>query len=482
MTESDLRAVLLMRAFEQAGTRDGLAADMGWAGAEARRQVGEAAAPEAWLVQRARLGLGRLAERDTSLQPWLAGVAGTGGSTGRVLATAVLAAAALLGLASDGLGASQQINLLALPLLGVLAWNLGVYALLLDLWLRRARPAGSQQSGLGPLRRLLLALASRLADWLGDRLSPGLATRSAGPMVYARFSHDWLATSQTLQAARLAALLHAAAACLVLGLLVSLYARGLALDYRAGWDSTFLDATSVHQVLGWLLGPAAALSGQVLPGPPALAGLRLATGGGESAARWIHLWALTLGLAVLLPRLLLAAWAWARAHALAADLRLPVDADDLRRLLQTASGQPLPVLVLPYSYQLDAQRQAALIGVLDAQLGASVQAQVQPSLPQGAEDDLPRWLPDASAATVVALFALTATPERESHGAFVLALATHLAGRASLQVWVDESGFVQRFGGAAGAQRLAQRRNAWTTLLGGQGVAPRFIDLSDPTS
>ena len=315
----------------------------------------------------------------------------------------------------------------------------------------------------------------------------------------ARFSRDWLASSAPLQAARLATLLHGAAALLALGALVSLYARGLVWDVRAGWDSTFLGPVAVRALLGVVLGPAAALSGQALPDAATLANLRLAGGGGESAARWIHLWALTLGLAVVLPRSLLAALAWRRARALAAGLPLDPNDAGLQRLLRSAGGQPQPVSVLPYSYQLDASRQAALTSVLAQHIGPLARVQLLPSLAQGAEDQSAAWWPGPPAHTVVALFALTATPERETHGVFLQALAGRLASRPAgggppdgaagvapqLLVMVDESGFRARLGPAGasadGPQRLDQRRAAWRALLQPLALVPLFVDLTGAT-
>ena len=457
----------------------------------------------------------------------------------------LLLLAAALGLAGESLGTARVINLLAPPLLALLAWNLVVYAVLLGraLWpgagthrphrARLARPhkpacgaaeaaasaaaadafkassAGAAAHGTAaglthPLTRWLLRQwAAVRAGWDHQQrrtAAPGALPGDAARQALAQFGRDWLATSLLLQTTRLAAWLHAAAAVLALGAVASLYARGLVFDYRAGWDSTFLDAHAVRQVLAAVLGPAAALSGLALPDVATLAGLRLATGGGEGAARWIHLWAITLLLAIVLPRAGLAAWAGLRARRLAADLPLPAGHDDLQRLLRSASGQALPVTVLPYSYALDAQRQAALAALLDSHLGPGVLAHVQPSLPLGAEDDLPRWLagvaphphdphdlhdPHGAGNTggpVVALFALTATPERETHGAFVQALAAQLPNPAALQVMVDESGFKARFGaagrvGAGFDQRLAQRRTAWRDVLQPLGVLPLFIDL-----
>jgi hypothetical protein len=146
------------------------------------------------------------------------------------------------------------------------------------------------------------------------------------------------------------------------------------------------------------------------------------------------------------------------------------------------------VLVLPYSYRLDAAREAALLQWLDAWWGPGLVARVQPSLSLGAEDALAANLPADLLADlpdrVVVVFALTATPERETHGAFLRALALHRGQQAApLDVLVDESGFRQRLAGATLAERLAQRRAAWQALLDEVATAPlpaRFVDLSRP--
>ena len=504
MTEADLRDVLMMRALEREATALapsdplalGLTADLAWAGAEARRRLerrlpaGAAlqALPEEWLAERARLGLVRCTQRWGLGLPQTVAAAAAG--PGRLLGWAVATAALLLGGVGDVLGGSHQVNLLALPMLGLLAWNLGLYTLLSLQALRRLVPG--RRSGLrrsrqaGALQAAMLALLARAqAGLVASAAAPPPSPQAAavpgsflhGARVQAGFMQDWRAATRPLQIARLTALVHVAAACLALGVVASLYARGLVLDYRAGWDSTFLGAGGVRQLLGLLLGPAATLSGLALPDAAALASLRLAGGGSEGAARWIHLWALTLGLAVILPRLALAGAAWAGAHRLARQLQLPADASDLQVLLRSASGVPQCVWLLPYNYQLDAARQAALASLVARRLGPQVSLLAQPNLPLGAEDGLPAGLPEGLPAQALLLFALTATPERESHGAVVSALLAHLAGRCPLQVWVDESGWRQRLPGAAGTERLQQRRQAWTRLLASVGQAAVFVDL-----
>lgn len=497
MTEIDARALLLMRSCERAallGTDD-----MAWAGREARRQLGEGAAAEAWLARRARLALGRLAERQPGLR---AALAQAQAPRHGALVVLLLAIAAGAGLGSDGLGQAPQVNLLALPLLGLVAWNLAVCLLVLlqavGRWLRLGTSADRAAVPSAAVRGL-----ARLGVWLRARWHGSGQLAATAQAALAGFAADWLAHSRALQAARGTALLHAGAALLGLGAVLALYARGLVFDYQAGWDSTLLQPAQVQALLQVLLGPAAWLAGLPLPDVASLAGLRLSAGGGESAALWIHRWAVTLMLVVVLPRGLLAGWAWRRARHLAAHLPLPDDAG-LQRLVQTETSGPTgsrPVAVLPYSYRLDTALQAAVAPALSAWLGPGLCCHLQPSLALGAEDQLPQWLPATLACLVpespagpqavappllVLLFALTATPERESHGAVVQAVVQALgalpAPRPQLRVAVDTSGYRQRLAGPDGIERLAQRRAAWEGLLMALGVVPGFIDLSEAGS
>lgn len=476
MTESEARQVLMLRAVETAALEGAQApwarGDADWASAEARRRVGEAAADEVFIVQRAELGLQRLRERGIGL------AAGAPARTWWLLP--VLGLALFAGLAADALGPAPRINLLAPPRLALLLWNLLVFAGLLLAavrGLRRLRTAGSQTN----------ASVGRLVAWLvrvGNGMARRLAANDDAPWVTTarlRAHADWAFLGRVLQGQRVAAGLHAAAAMLALGVVLSMYLHGLVFDYRAGWDSTFAGAREVHAVLGLVLGPASAISGIALPDVQTIAGLRWADGSaGESAARWIHLYALTLVGAIVLPRLWLALWAGMRARRSAGSISLPLDEPYFVHLKHAARATPQPVTVLPYSYLLGAAEKARLQAALAGVFGPGAQPQLAESLPQGAEDNLPVALPAELADTVVALFALTATPERETHGAFVRALAGALPPRCTLRVVVDESGFRRKLGGGSDAPlRLQQRRSAWQRLLQDLSLPPPdFVDLA----
>lgn len=301
-----------------------------------------------------------------------------------------LGAGLLLGAAGDALGPGHRLNLLDPPLIGLLLWNLLVYAVLL------ARPTGPN---------------------------------------------------------RWAVVLHAGAGALALGALASMYLRGLAFEYRAGWESTFLDAADVHRIVTLLFTPAAWLTGLPLPGVGEIEALRVDRGPGENAGRWIHLYAVTVLAVVVLPRALLAAWAARRRPARAAA---------------TSEAH-----VVPYSYRVPGAFMPALRAAVERSFGAPVALRLAEPVPLGGEEALDAVLAGPAPTARVALFPLTATPEAESHGAFLAALR---ARSPRLLVLVDESGFAQRFD----SLRRAQRREAWRRALQAQDLEPVFVDLGTP--
>ena len=293
MTEDDARRVLLVQALEQqaagAAAPDWSAQDRGWATRQAVAAVGERATPQAFVVARAGIALHKLLPRHPAAQRWLARRAWHPAWVVLALLLGLLA-----GLAVDQLGAPQRVNLLAPAVWAVVGWNLLVYLA----WLLPLGRLGGH------------GWRSTLAGWIGPSQEP------AGLL--------WAERAAPLSAQRAALVMHTASAALALGLVAGLYTRGLVLDYRAGWQSTFLDSVAVQAVLGWLLAPASALTGITVPD---VAPLRVGPGADAtaSAAPWIHLLAATLALAVVLPRTLLALWAGWRARRLSQHFPLPLD-------------------------------------------------------------------------------------------------------------------------------------------------------------
>ncbi len=463
LDEAAARAIVAVRAVETDDVERRLLtdADRAFASRAAGEMVGAAASSEAFLARRAGVALERLQARHARLHDAL------GAPAWRRLVTPVVAVVALLaGIALDELGADGRINLLAPPLLGLLVWNLAIYALLLERWARGWRRRGLPPSREAhPVRRVLQRFAARRA-----RLPR--AALLARPL--ATFAADWASVAAPLYAARAARILHLAAGMLAIGVVAGLYLRGLAFEYRASWSSTFLDSSEVQRVLAVALAPGAAVTSLPVPDAAHLASIRAgALPGSENAARWLHLYAATVALVVIGPRLLLAGFqGWVerrRGRTLALGLQAPY----FRRLLREFRAGPLHALVVPYSYAVPEAALSQLRALLARTLGADVQT-VAPPMAYGGDDALPAVPASRDATVAIALFNATATPEDETHGAFAAALAA--LGCAECLALVDESTLRARFDPA----RIAERRETWRRVLDARRVPMVCVDLAAP--
>ena len=373
-----------------------------------------------------------------------------------------------LGVAADTIGASQRIDLLAPPLWGVLLWNAVVYLLLL-VWpvVRLVRRSRQPKRPLVRTMERLLRPRHRL-----PRLSGGGSATAVRA-----FAALWLERSRPLATLRAETALHAGAAALALGLIAGLYARGLVLDYRAVWESTFLDVGAAHSVVTTVFGPAARLSAIALPDEAGFAAMRFVHGGsvtGAPAAPWIHLIALTLLGAVVVPRALLALACAALATARTRRFALPLDAPYFQRLLRLRKGGPARVSVHPYGSTPTPQATLGLRALLAASLGPRLEVRFAPPVAFGAEDDAPPSV-DPDCTHAIALFELGATPEAENQGRFVHALRAAVPKGAMVAAVVDAAGFMRRFAGVPG--RADERREAWRAWGETLGLTAVVVDL-----
>lgn len=325
MREASLRTVLLEKAIEDVDP-DGrwiALADRDAATREARREIERTSgakalsAPtglEAALVERARRLLDPLLEQHPTLRP-LAAPLGVPWWVG----AAVIGAAIASGLGLSALDGSRRIDILALPILGVVGWNLLVCLWFAVTRLRRAIAQGTSARPGG--------------TWFGTMAGRRLARLLAGRETWtppfdeaaARFASGLGEASGPLVVRNLRRLLHLAAAAVALGLLAGFYLRGIVFRFEAGWESTFLGTSQVLALLQVLYGPVADWAGIALPQSiEAVAALRWTQdGGGGDAAPWIHLIALSLALYVMLPRLALAAFETVAARRLRRTVELP---------------------------------------------------------------------------------------------------------------------------------------------------------------
>jgi len=458
MRADDLRTVLLVKAVEDIDRAGTLLphADRVAAARAARREHSQASAIEVLLTARATRLLPRVLDRGPVVA-WLLSIT----REPRWIAAAFIAVSFAAGFGLSALEGTRSINILGFPLLGLVLWNVAVYALML------ARP--SSGSWLAPA---VMRLARRAARRSHERvLSDALL----------EFVGEWFQAAAALYRLRFARMLHVAAVALALGLIGGLYLRGLVLEYRAGWTSTFLDAAQVRALLSVIYGPASLVTGVPIPDAAELESIGLR---GENAARWIHLMAGTVTLLVVIPRALLAAAAGVALRRHNRELPAPMRLKDyFRRAFSHSDGVGrAKVRVLPYAYEPSPQAAERLRERLPELLGAELAVEAEAATPYGEEDALLAQIEvSARPDVLVLLFSLAATPEDENHGALIAGardLAARGGSNTELVVLVDEAPYAARLAAqGAASERLVERRALWESFARARGVEARLLDL-----
>jgi len=432
--------------------------DRAWASRAAAEVVGERATPAAFLGRRAALALERLGEHDPRFVRAVRGLRWRGW-----IGVAAIVGAFVGGVAVDRIGGAQTINLLAPPLFLLLAWNLAVYAALAMAPLLARRRDGAP----GLVRGVLVAWGSGHSPSIARGRFRERASRMAS------IAAAWSALSARLYAARAARILHFAAAALALGMIAGMYVRGLAFEYRATWESTFLDADRVRMLLAVALAPGAALTGLAVPDVARIAAVRAPAA--ENAALWLHLIAATVAAVVVVPRLalgLVASWIERRR---ASRLAVPLADPYFQRLLRGFRGGAERVRVTPYSFTVPPKSIAGLEAVVSRAFGGGATLVVEAPVAYG-DEARAEGAEGAEGERRIALFNAAATPERDVHGAFAAALAERAAPPAL--ALVDEAAFRARADGQAA--RVEARRASWRDALSAARVTPVFVDLSAP--
>ena len=477
MTEDEARKVELLRAIENED-RDAVLLtreDREQADSRARAHMNDGSAGRAedrFIAQRAEFATTRLITRHPGVGALL-----QRSRWPRWVGIIVPLVALVAGLLANELGTDKRLNLLAVPLLGTIGWNLLVY-----LWLLGTTITGKGGGATDPMSRIIVWLAG-----IGRRdFDHGSALHRAANS----FQHRWAGLTTRINAARIGRTLHLSAALFALGLIGGIYARALVIEYRAGWESTFLGPGAVHALLSLVLGPASWISSVAIPPVEQIAAMRW-TGvdsGGVNAGPWLHLYTVTIAGLVVMPRLALAAWQGAVVWRLARRFPMPGREDFYtRRLLRAAGARPGAVRITPYAYRPDEETRRRLIAALRAALGDGAQVRFDEPVDYGAED---RWIdgfsPDPADDYHLLLFTLSATPEAENHGALATALGQRIArdhAGTVLAAMIDESPYRAHFAGQSGLdERISGRIAGWRNVLSAAGVTPFAIDLANDTN
>jgi hypothetical protein len=201
---------------------------------------------------------------------------------------------------------------------------------------------------------------------------------------------------------------------------------------------------------------------------PDVAPLRGPVGEG-SAAPWIHLWAATLGLFVVIPRAALALLDALTAARLGRWLPVEIDAAYARRALHSGRGAASVVDGVYYSCAPDAGLRERLHAMLQEQAGARAVVRDAVTLDYGdAPDRIALGDDPAVSGRIVVVFALAQTPESEVHGEFLGKLYDRVdrAG-GEITVVLETATYRQRVGSA---ERVRERRATWDRLLRDVGL------------
>ena len=350
------------------------------------------------------------------------------------------------------LGHESQINLLAVPLLGILAWNAVVMLASLVIESRG-------DDGIVP-------------GWLRWRRQEDDKADPATQKLQAYFRERAEPAAMARLKARARAWLHIGAALLALGSIAGMYAQGWAREYRAVWESTLLDDASAETFFHVVYGPASSTFKVRIP-VEEVASMHRTNGHVEMpshALPWIHLYAGTLALLVIVPRCLLAGLAlWRGAQRTRKHWRTLDWRGYEARLLRAIEGGGEQVTVLVHGWRSGEEPRDRWCSVIRERLGGQARLEFTTLTPGDEDEFAVSWHPVNP--NVVMVFNAATTPETEVQGTLALELQSrlreHFAGGRLLAL-VDSRSLRDRRSG----ESLTQRLKLWedTLRLGTDGV------------
>lgn len=364
------------------------------------------------------------------------------------------AAAFTVGWGLAALGQEREINLLALPLIAILAWNGAIMLVSLFHGLHQQRGHSIPQW----VEKLLTRVMGLPAD--KDNQQAAVRFRAlAWPVMLRRISF------------RLRAWLHIGAALLALGSAGGMYARGWSREYRAIWESSLLNENSTRVFFTALFTPASRITGIEIP-LDQLPDMRrrsdMAAKKSGEARPWIHLYAATLGLFVILPRVLLAGLEQNRAgRVVSQSLRSTDWMEYVGNLRATVEGDGAPACVLVHGLVIDDVSQNRWRRMAYSRWRDVGPVECQ-SIPMGGETEfIAAW--KSSASRLMLVFNLSVTPEIEVQRVLVESLLAKTS--TMLLLALDDSGMKKRSAGFSdAAQRLNDRMDLWKRMMDGLPV------------
>ena len=400
----------------------------------------------------------------------------------------VLLGAFALGFAGHAITDPHRVDLLSPSLIGIVAWNVLVYLILIVAGLRgllkrksvALQPLGPTQVSAGNAAEATIAPNGWLQK-LAARKTQLMAGTGLRKMVL-NFERNWWQLSQRPRRTQWVMVMHLGAALLALGAVASLWFTGLTKAYQVGWESTFLSPTAVQYCLNllfapvhyflnlapWSLDEIRGLQGWAPGGTPEVpAGLMQLIEQPTLGERWVQLYTLLIVLTVLVPRLLLALWQAVRAAWLNRHIRLPLQQPYFQNLQRDWAGRATELQLQPYSLDITPEREAALRSHVARSYGAGAQLNILPVLAYGS----PLPPADQGYAQQVLMLNLAATPEAEIHG--VLLAQVFERWGAQTDVWLWAADFRARSTGAPA--RVQEREQLWLDFVRNAGLNATLV-------
>ena len=384
---------------------------------------------------------------------------------GQVLAALAFACGFMTDLLATSFMHPGQINIVELPLVLLIVWNLGFFAWFSVKWVLYFFRRGKQP--VGPVIELFGKL--RASESLG------FGRKRQRPWADG-FKSDWSQLSAPLNAARLKMAASLASMLFTLGAVAHLIYRAAFDHYTAGWKTTLtssVDAGSVHTFVSWVLAPGSFLLNRPIPDVKHIESLRMPPSLGEVAENWIWLYFASVLAWVVIPRLYLVALnAFARWR-MCRNFPLPMNATYFTTLRAAWRGQRIGVSVVPFRYELSPVLRNNLSAMLKRIYGLAVDITIdQPVLMGSDTNDWKNPVERDGHVAVIVIFNLAATAEADVHGVLLTGLEKYIEEGTPIVPVVDTGAYRQD-----DPERFRQRRNQWRQALDRIKFKPLFLDL-----
>ena len=466
LTEHQAQQITLVRVLEQTQNNGAIwsAGDAHEATRAARDLVGAKASFAEFVARRAQWVLEEVSRRspDRAIQlrqprwPFVAA---------QVLAVFALASGFMTDLLATNLMHPGQINVIELPMVLLIVWNLAFFGWFFVKWVARLFKRGKQP--IGPVIELI-------GKWRASE-SLGFGGKRQRPWADS-FKHDWSQLSGPLDTARLKMAASLGSMMFTLGAVAHLIYRAAFDHYTAGWKTTLtssIDASAVHTIVSWVLAPGSYFLNRPIPDVRHIESLRMPPSLGEGAENWIWLYFASVLAWVVIPRLYLVALNGFVRWRMRRNFPLPMNGAYFTTLRAAWRGQRIGVSVVPFRYELSPALRGNLSTMLARIYGLAVDITIDQPVLMGTDgQDWKNPVKREGHVAVIVIFNLAATAEADAHGAVLQALRKAIEDGTPVVPIVDTGAYRQD-----DAERFRQRCNQWSQILDKMKFKPLFLDL-----